>query len=95
MAQEIHRLAELNPEDAPIESQFLLEMNLGELTKVHTETQAYWITAVQAARMAKARQSARMGARAKKSRKKHLRKISSRAKLGIVEVERQIIRDRI
>ena len=36
-----------------------------------------------------------MGVRAKKSRKQHLGKISSRVKLGIVEVERQVIRDRI
>ena len=44
--------------------------------------------------MAKARQSA-MGARAKKSRKKYLGNISSRVKLGIVELKRQVIRDRI
>ena len=47
-----------------------------------------------AARAAKARQSA-MGRRAKRSRLKHLGKISSRVKMGIAEVERQIIRDRL
>ena len=47
-----------------------------------------------AARRAKARQWA-MGSRAKKSRLKHLGKTSSREKMGIAEVERQIIRDRI
>jgi hypothetical protein len=36
-----------------------------------------------------------MGCRAKRSRLKHLGRISSRAKMGIAEVERQIIRDKI
>ena len=94
LSEEIHRLSELEKDEVPKESQFLLEMNLGTLTKQHTETQAYWITAVQAARTATARESA-LGRRAKRSRKKHLGKISSRVKLGIVEAERQIIRDRI
>ena len=65
-----------------------------DLTKVHLETQAYWNTAVTAARSAKARKSA-MGAREKKINQRRLGKTSSRIKLGIVEVERQIIRDRI
>ena len=77
MAEEIHRYAYLVPDEVPTESQFLLEMNLGELIKVHIETHAYWITAVKAARMVKARKSA-MGARGGESRKRHLGKISSR-----------------
>ena len=72
MAEEIHRLAELEPEDVPAESRFLLEMNLGDLTKLHVETQAYWITAVTAARSAKARKSA-MGAREKRRKIIHSR----------------------
>ena len=94
LSEEIHRLAELDPDDVPIESRFLLEVNLGELTKTHIENQAYWVTAVTAARTAKARQSAR-GGRAKRLRHKLLGKASSRKKMGIAEVERQIIRDRI
>ncbi len=35
MAEDIHQLAELEPEDVPTESRFLLEMNLGDLTKLH------------------------------------------------------------
>ena len=94
MAEEIQILAELEPEDVLTESRFLLEMNLGDLTKLHAKTQTYWITAVTAARSAKARKSA-MGAREKRSKKKHLGNTSIRIKLGIVEVERQITRDRI
>ena len=94
MSAEIHRLAELDPDDVPNESKFLLEVNLGELTRTHIETQAYWVTAVTAARRAKARQSA-LSSRAKKSRLKHLGKTSSREKMGIAEAERQIIRDKI
>ena len=67
---------------------------MGDLTKLHVETQAYWITAVTAARLAKARQLA-MGAREKRSKNTHLGKTSSRVKLGIVKVERQITRDQI
>ena len=56
MAEEIHQLAELEPEDVPVKSRFLLEMNLGDLIKLHFETQAYWITAVAAARSAKSKE---------------------------------------
>ena len=38
MAEEIHQLADLEPEDVPTESRFLLEMNLGDLTKLHVKT---------------------------------------------------------
>ena len=94
MSAEIHRLAELDPDEVPNESRFLLEVNLGELTRTYIETQAYWVTAVTAARRAKARQSA-LSSRAKKSRLKHLGKTSSREKMGIAVAERQIIRDKI
>ena len=67
-------------------------MDLGDLTKLHLKIQAYCITAVTAARSSKARVSA-MGAREKKRNQRCLGKTSSRIKLGIVEVERQIIRD--
>ena len=53
MAKEIHQLAELEPEESPAKGRFLLEMNMGDLTKLHLKTQAYWITAVIAARSAK------------------------------------------
>ena len=46
---------------------------MGNLTKLHVKTQAYWITAVTAARSAKARKSA-TGAREKRSKKKHIGK---------------------
>jgi len=95
LANEIHRLAELEPDDVPTDSRFLLEMDEGVLTKAHVETQAYWVTAVIAARKAKAKQSA-MGAGAKRRAKRpRLGKTSSREKLGVVEVERQIFRDRL
>jgi hypothetical protein len=95
LANEIHRLAELEPDDVPTDSRFLLEMDAGLLTKAHVETQAYWVTAVIAARKAKAKQSA-MGSGAKRRAKRlRLGKTSSREKLGVVEVERQIFRDRL
>jgi ADP-glucose pyrophosphorylase len=56
LAEEIHRLAELQPEDVPTESKFLLEIDSGKLIKEHVETQAYWVIAVKAARKAKAAQ---------------------------------------
>ena len=59
LAENIHRLAELQPEDVPTESKFLLEIDSGKLIKEHVETQAYWVIAVKAARKAKAAHSAR------------------------------------
>jgi hypothetical protein len=95
LANKIHWLAELEPDNFPYESRFLLEMDAGLLTKSYAETQAYWVTAVIAARNAKAKQSA-MGAGAKRrSKQLRLGKTSSREKLGVVEVERQIFRDRL
>jgi len=95
LAEEIHRLAELEPDDLPQDSRFLLEIDSGQLTNTHVETQAYWVTAVIAARKAKAKQSA-MGAGAKRRAKRlGLGKTSSREKLGVIEVERQIFRDRL
>ena len=94
MAEEIQKLAELEPEEVPVKSRFLLEINLGDLSKLHLKTQAYWITSVTAAKTAKARKLA-MGAREKKINQRCLGKTSSRIKLGIVEVERQITSDRI
>ena len=41
LAEEIHRLAELQPEDVPTERMFLLEVDSGKLSKEHVETQAY------------------------------------------------------
>ena len=96
LAEEIHRLAELQPEDVPTESMFLLEVDSGKLTKEHVvETQAYWVVAVRAARKAKAAQSARAASEKQRSKRRGSGKMSSRANLGVTEVEREIIRDRI
>ena len=95
LADEIHRLAELQPEDVPTESKFLLEIDSGKLIKEHVETQAYWVIAVKAARKAKAAQSARSASDKRRAKRKTLGKTSSRLNLGITEVEREIIRDRL
>jgi hypothetical protein len=63
-------LAELQPEDVPAESIFLLEIDSGKLTKEHVETQAYWVVALLiAARKAKTEQSAK-AAREKRQSKR-------------------------
>jgi hypothetical protein len=51
-------LAGTAPEDIPAESQFLLKINFSKLSKFHTESQKYWILAVNAALTAKQCQSA-------------------------------------
>jgi hypothetical protein len=81
LAEEIHRLAELQPEDVPTESIFLLEIDSGKLTNEHVETQAYWVIAVKAARKAKAAQSARAASEKRRSKRRVLGKISSRFSL--------------
>ena len=93
LAEEIHRLAELQPEDVPAESIFLLEV--GKLTKEHVETQAYWVVAVKAARRAKAAHSAKTASKKRRSKRKASGRMSRRINLGVTEVEREIIRDRI
>ncbi len=50
---ELESLAGTAPEDVPLESQFLLEINFSELSKFHTKSQKYWILAVNAALTAK------------------------------------------
>jgi hypothetical protein len=46
---ELKLLARTALEDVPAESQFLLEINFSKLSKFHTESQKYWILAVNAA----------------------------------------------
>ncbi len=55
LAEAIHRLAEHDPEDVPNDIKFLLEMDREKLIKRYVETQAYWVTAVLAARKAQAK----------------------------------------
>ena len=88
----IDELAETSPEDVPEESRFLLEINFGNLTKSHIESQQYWIIATQAAITAGQRSRA-AGRRASRIRRKVNHKIPSRTKLGITAVERQIRQD--
>ncbi len=87
--QTIDELAEMPPEDIPKGSTFLLEINFGDLTKSHIENQQNWIIALQAAITA-GRRSAAAGGRARRIRRRVNRKLSSRSKLGITAVERQI-----
>jgi hypothetical protein len=95
LAEERHRLAELQPEDVPADCIFLLEVDSGKLTKEHVETQAYWVVAMKAARKAKAAQSAKTATEKKRSKRKTSGRLSSKVNLGVTEVEREIIRDRI
>ena len=95
LAEEIHRLAELQPEDVPAERMFLLEVDSGKLTKEHVETQAYWVVAVRAARKAKAAQSAKAASEKRRLKRKTSGRLSSRVNLGVTEVEREIIGYRI
>ncbi len=89
MREEIEELLETEPGEIPTESQFLLDMSMEEITASHTETQAYWIKAVSAARQAKAKDRAR---KAIKTRRKGRSsgKVASRTNLGITETEKQI-----
>ena len=74
---------------------FLLEVDSGKLTKEYVETQAYWVVAVRAARKAKAAQSAKAASDKRRMKRKSTGRLSSKVNLGVTEVEREIIRDRI
>jgi hypothetical protein len=86
---ELEFLTGTAPEEVPAESQFLLEINFSKLSKFHTESQKYWISAVNAALTAKQCLSA-LGAHARQVRDKVNRKLFSQTKLGIVATEQQI-----
>jgi hypothetical protein len=85
----IEELADTAPEEVPKKSEFLLEINFGNLTKSHIDNQHYWVIALQAAITA-GQQMAAAGSRAKRIRHKVNLKIPSRTKLGITAVEMQI-----
>jgi hypothetical protein len=73
---ELELLAGTALEDVPVESRFLLEINFSELSKFHTESQKYWILAVNAILTAKQCQFA-LGACARQVRDKVNRKLPS------------------
>jgi hypothetical protein len=86
---ELESLAGIAPEDVPAESQFLLEINFSKLSQSHTESEKYWILAVNAALTAK-RHLLALEACARQVRNKVNRKLPSQTKLGIVTIKQQI-----
>ncbi len=89
LLQDIAALSDISPEDIPDNCQFLLKFNFTKLTAAHLETQRYWILAMDVA-IAARHQEQQRGAQTKRILHKLNRKIPSRKKLGITEVERQI-----
>jgi hypothetical protein len=82
----IKELSDMDPEEVPEESKFLLEINFGDLNRSHIETQQYWVIAIQAA-IAAGQRTAAAGRRAKRIKLKVNLKTPSRKKLGITAVE--------
>ena len=76
IALKLESLAEIAPEDVPAKSQFLLEINFSELSKSHTESQKYWILAINTALTAQRCQLVQ-GARTKRIKNKVNRKLPS------------------
>jgi hypothetical protein len=89
LLQDIAALSDISQEDIPDNCRFLLEFNFTKLTAAHLETQRYWTLAMDAA-IAARHQERQREARTKCIRRKLNRKIPSRMKLDITEVERQI-----
>ncbi len=89
LLQDIAVLSDISPEDIPDSCWFLFEFNFTELTATHLETQRYWTLAMDVA-IAARHQERQRGAQTKCIWCKLNRKIPSRKKLGITEVERQI-----
>jgi hypothetical protein len=92
LMKEMEVLADLSPEDVPEMSRFLLEINFTELSRLHVETQKYWILAVNGTLTAQNRELAR-GAREKRARGRTIIRIPSRRKLGLGAIEQQIRKD--
>ena len=82
----------LHQGEIPSERQFLLGISLEAITSSHTESQAYWIKAVNAARQAKARERALKATKAR-GRGGSCGKVASRTNLGITATEQQIRSD--
>jgi hypothetical protein len=89
LLQDIAALSNISPEDIPDNCWFLLEFTFTELTAAHLETQRYWTLTMDSA-IAARHQERQRGAQTKCIWRKLNRKIPSRKKLGITEVERQI-----
>ncbi len=85
----IKELSDMDPEEVPEESKFLLEINFCDLNRSHIEIQQYWVIAIQAA-IAAGRRTAAAGRRAKRIKLKVNLKTPSRKKLGIMAVVMQI-----
>ena len=94
---EISRLAELDVEDLPPESQFLLEVDFAALSRAPSDQQEYWVLAVKAARKAGRRRAVSTYQRRRTERAQRWSKRipprrarPSRLSLGTMEIEQEI-----
>ena len=88
----IDQLRETDINDIPESSRFLLEMDYDNLMKSNIHNKTYWVIATEAAIRAGQRKANR-GVRSKTQLKRRQRR-STRERLGIIDVEKEIKSDR-
>lgn len=87
---EIDRLVQLSPEDLPEESKFLLEIDFKTLRHSGYEKQAYWVRAMEAARIAGKRVARRDSRRGGSAKCRETRRRIPRPRIDTSAVEAQI-----
>ena len=92
--EQIEELMDMDPRDIPEDSKFLLEFDFDRLRTSDLENQQYWVFAVQAARKA-GKRAAALGRRAKRAKANAVRRQSTRQRLGVSDVEKQIRVDQL
>ena len=89
---EIEMLMDIDPEQIPPESCFLLEFDYDNLCRSGFESQQYWVVAAKAAITAGSRRAVTL-ARPRWLHNQTFRRKTHRERLGILNVERQIRAD--
>ena len=92
LLMKIEDLAHTMPEDLPEDSKFLLEFDFNKLVRASTDTQEYWVVAIEAAKVA-GRRIRRQGRRERNREARRKGTLSRRKKLRLGELDLMVRRD--
>ena len=91
LLRKIEELADTPPEEVPEDCRFLLEFDFGKLIRSSSDTQEYWVVAVEAAKVAGSR-NRKQGRSAKRAARRRSNR-SRRQRLRLGELDRHIRSD--
>ena len=92
LLQKIETLAHTMPEDVPQDSKFLLEFDFNKLVRGSTDTQEYWVVAIEAAKVAGSR-IRHQGRRERRREARRVGKMSRGKRLRLGELDRMVRSD--